>query len=109
MGTLDDENVRDPVLKLQEVTWRINGKQIVDLEPDDTDGVVQTVDVGPGFMFETPDQDNYISVTYKSGNYRETSARVYFRSSITPKTATTSSDLYSRLVTYEAATTALNL
>lgn len=109
MGTLDDETVRDPVLKLQEVTWRINGKQIVDLEPDDTDGVVQTIDVGPGYMFEEPDKDNYISVTYRSGNYRETSARVYFRSSITPKTAITSSDLYNRVSSYETDVTALNL
>ena len=109
MGTLDDETVRDPVLKLQEVTWRINGTAIVITDPDPADGVVQTVDVGPGILFEQPDKDNYITVTYKSGNYRETSERVYFRSSITPKTSTTSSELYSRVVNYKTEVTSLNL
>ena len=95
------------VLTLQKVLWRINGKEISGTVAPGN--VPQTLDVPPNIMYDNRNLTNSITVTYLSGNYRETSERYLFKSDLNPRTGTTTVDLLNRVTGFQTDLTTLGL
>lgn len=106
-NTPPDEDTANSVLTLQKVLWRINGKEYVGTVAEGN--VPQTFDAPAESMYESRDLTNSITVTYLSGNYRQTSERYQFKSDLNPRTTTTTVDVLNRVVGFRSDLTAMGL
>ena len=107
MRDFNDPSRPNRILTLQKVTWRINGREYIGTVTGG--GRPETFDAPADALYNSRDLTNSITVTYFSGNYRETSERYLFKSDLNPKTTTTTIDLLNRIEGYQDDTTSLGL
>ena len=96
----EDDNISPhTVLELQEVTWRVNGN-IYNIPPILGDNMPQKFTPPNGDLNDVlldENAINWISVSYKVGQYRESSPRYYFIASSNPTKEYDTVNLFNRM------------